>query len=133
MDVIGELLKSKSINLYAELWAVAAQIIFLIGLYQVIQNGFSAKQGGGNVLAGKLCAFNNRRRIYQPQTVVGVVFNDRIFQGDGGLQNINGRGKIGVGLVAGARTGIRNIHMLQIGIGAGDGKTQPKPPAGRNI
>jgi membrane protein insertase Oxa1/YidC/SpoIIIJ len=41
---ITELLKSKSINPYAEIWALAAQIIFLIGLYQVIQNGFNGGQ-----------------------------------------------------------------------------------------
>ena len=41
---ITELLRTKSINPYAEIWALGAQVIFLVGLYQVIQKGFSARQ-----------------------------------------------------------------------------------------
>ncbi len=43
-DQITLLLKGKAIDPMAEIWAVLAQLIFLIGLYQVIQNGFGEKQ-----------------------------------------------------------------------------------------
>lgn len=37
-DRISAILKGKSIDPWAEIWAVLAQVLFLIGLYQIIQN-----------------------------------------------------------------------------------------------
>lgn len=41
---ITALLKGRDIDPLAEIWAVLGQVIFLIGLYQVIQTGFGEKQ-----------------------------------------------------------------------------------------
>lgn len=43
-DKITAILKGKAIDPMAEIWAVLAQVLFLIGLYQVIQVGFGEGQ-----------------------------------------------------------------------------------------